>query len=71
MTRLFTTLFAPFLLMDAKIENIDISVSDVENGNVAEGGANSKHGSLSTLNMEWDNQGFILFKLRDLFCREI
>lgn len=31
-------------------------VSDVENGNVREVGANSKHGSLSTLNMEWDNQ---------------
>ena len=46
-------------------------MSDVENGNVAELGANSKHGSLSTLNMEWDNQGLRLFKLLDLFCREI
>ena len=49
--------------MADKIQNIDISGSDVENGNVREVGANSKHGSLSTLNMEWDNQGFILSKL--------
>ena len=42
-------------------------MSDVENGNVT----NSKHGSLSTLNMEWDNQGFRLFKLPDLFFDKI
>ena len=38
---------------------------------MTEVGSNSKHGSLSTLNMEWDNQGFLVFKLLDLFCRKI
>ena len=42
-------------------------MSDVENGNVTEVSTNSKHGSLSTLNMEWDNQGLILFSCRIYF----
>ena len=42
-------------------------MSDVENGNVTEVTTNSKHGSLSTLNMEWDNQGLILFNYRIYF----
>ena len=46
-------------------------MSDVENGNVTEVSAHSKHGSLSTLNMEWDNQGCISFKLQNLFCHKI
>ena len=40
------------------------SESDVQNGRIP---TNSKHGSLCTLNMEWDNQGGSFMKPMNCF----
>ena len=50
---------------DIDNEIMYISESDIQNGNIP---TNSKHGSLCTLNMEWDSQGLGSVDMNDMNC---